>query len=173
MKDFTLKGPLAVLVSILAAVGTLIGLYVLSTGGGAIEVLGTTNFDTIQVEAGSAAAPSLSFSNDPDVGIYRSAANQLGFSVGGAQVMSVTASGLALEGITLTGPVVGACTGSIVTGTTIAHTLGTTPTFVVLTANSPVTTTPVVLATNTTSITVGFLNTHDPPAMTVCWAAGR
>jgi hypothetical protein len=80
---------------------------------------------------------------------------------------------LTLEGVVSSGPVTFGSAASIVTGTTIAHGLGTTPTTVLLTAGQPVTTTPLVLAANTTSITVGFLNTHNPPAMTVYWLAGK
>ncbi|UFK26776.1 ribonuclease III [Roseobacter phage RDJL6] len=38
---------------------------------------------------GSAAAPSYSFASDPDTGLYRNAANQLGISTGGAERMLV------------------------------------------------------------------------------------
>jgi hypothetical protein len=39
---------------------------------------------------GSAAAPSLTFSNDPDTGMYRISANQLGFATGGVQRLGIT-----------------------------------------------------------------------------------
>lgn len=87
--------------------------------------------------------------------------------------LSATSGTLYVEGSALSGPVAFGSASSVVTGTTIAHGLGTTPTAVLLTAGQPVTTTPLVLATGVTSITVGFLNTHNPPAMTVYWLAGK
>jgi hypothetical protein len=43
--------------------------------------------------AGSAAAPSIAFSVDPDTGIYRVGADQLGFATGGANRMTIGSTG--------------------------------------------------------------------------------
>ena len=42
---------------------------------------------------GSAAAPTFSFSNDSDIGIYRATTNALGFSTGGSERMRINSSG--------------------------------------------------------------------------------
>ena len=39
---------------------------------------------------GTAAAPSISFASDPDTGLYRVGANNIGISAGGAQVFDIT-----------------------------------------------------------------------------------
>lgn len=44
---------------------------------------GTTSLTEVEVGNGTAAAPSMSFTSDPDTGIYRSAANQTAISAGG------------------------------------------------------------------------------------------
>jgi len=41
---------------------------------------------------GSAAAPAYSFASDPDTGMYRNAANELGFSTGGSERLKITNS---------------------------------------------------------------------------------
>lgn len=41
---------------------------------------------------GSAAAPAYSFTSDPDTGVYRNAANELGFSTGGSERFKITNS---------------------------------------------------------------------------------
>jgi hypothetical protein len=54
---------------------------------------------------GSASAPALSFSADPDTGLYRVGADILGVSAGGAERLRVTAAGAQLTGL-LTGTAV-------------------------------------------------------------------
>lgn len=51
---------------------------------------------TVKVGAGTAAAPAYTFSTDPDTGIYSPGANVLGFGVGGADVASLSSTGLSL-----------------------------------------------------------------------------
>ena len=46
---------------------------------------------------GTAATPAYSFSSDPDTGIYSAGANILGFGVGGADVASLSSTGLSLS----------------------------------------------------------------------------
>jgi hypothetical protein len=48
---------------------------------------------TLNVGAGAFGAPSLSFTGDPDTGIYSSAANEMGFAVNGAFLANMTATG--------------------------------------------------------------------------------
>ncbi|MCP4950539.1 MAG: hypothetical protein GY922_01655 [Proteobacteria bacterium] len=44
----------------------------------------------LEADAGSAAAPSYSFSGDTDTGIYKSASNKIGFTAGGAERMALS-----------------------------------------------------------------------------------
>lgn len=55
---------------------------------------------------GSAAAPSITFSADPDTGLYRIGANILGFATGGVERLRIDATGLltAAAGLTFAGP---------------------------------------------------------------------
>lgn len=54
---------------------------------------------------GTAAAPSLAFSNDPDTGFYRHASNEVGITAGGAKIVGVTATQVALtSGVSLKVP---------------------------------------------------------------------
>lgn len=52
---------------------------------------------TWRLEAGTAAAPAYSFSSDPDTGIYSPGADTLGFCVNGAQVATISSTGLGLS----------------------------------------------------------------------------
>ncbi len=54
---------------------------------------GVTNFDTVQVEDGSAGAPSHSFTTDPDSGLYLSAAGVMEIAIAGASVGSFDSTG--------------------------------------------------------------------------------
>lgn len=55
-------------------------------GGGAAS--------SVAASAGTAAAPSVSFSGDPDSGIYSAAANSIGFSVNGGGIFTMSSAGL-------------------------------------------------------------------------------
>lgn len=70
---------------------------VLSTNGSGVLSWATAGggADPSLLGNGTAGAPSYSFTADPDTGVYRSAANRLGFSSGGAQIAYVdSGSGL-------------------------------------------------------------------------------
>lgn len=67
-------------------------------------------------DGGSAAAPGIAFTSDPDTGLYSAGANQLGISAGGAQVALLTSTGL--------------------NNTVIGATAPTTATFTTMTATS-------------------------------------
>ncbi len=77
---------------------------------------GSGTFSSIVLNAGTAAAPSLSFTGDTDTGIYRVAANTVGISANGALVASIGTTGVAVTGLVsatttvtgLTGVVAGA-----------------------------------------------------------------
>lgn len=60
-----------------------------------------TTTGTVSTGDGTAAAPSHTFASDPDTGMYRSAANTLGFSTGGAVRFTVDSAGFSISpGIT-------------------------------------------------------------------------
>jgi len=70
------------------------GILELKTGTGA----GTTGLtigtnQQVQYTAGTAAAPAITFSGDPNTGIYSPGADRIGFAEGGAQVGEFDASG--------------------------------------------------------------------------------
>jgi len=64
----------------------------ITVGPGAITISATDG--DITLDDGTAASPSLHFTNDPDTGIYRPAANTLGISVSGTQVAYFDENGL-------------------------------------------------------------------------------
>lgn len=53
---------------------------------------GTSNVDTLGIEDGSASAPSLTFTSDSNTGLYRSGADAIDFTVGGARVAQFNGS---------------------------------------------------------------------------------
>lgn len=53
-------------------------------------------------QPGSAGSPSLSFNSDPDTGIYRISANQLGIAVGGGERIRLASNGF--NGVSMTNP---------------------------------------------------------------------
>jgi hypothetical protein len=72
-----------------AAITSVDAIVAVSTAGGS----DITNTVPLLSPAGSAAAPSVSFSTDPDTGVYSAGANQLGFATNGAQVARVNGNG--------------------------------------------------------------------------------
>ena len=66
----------------------------ITVGPGAITISATDG--DITLDDGTAASPSLHFTNDPDTGIYRPAANTLGISVSGTQVAYFDEDGLTI-----------------------------------------------------------------------------
>lgn len=57
---------------------------------------GTTSLTEVEVGNGTAAAPSMTFTSDSDTGLYRSAANTLGVSAGGANIVDISATSVAV-----------------------------------------------------------------------------
>lgn len=69
------------------------GVLGFSTSGVERLALSTSNLDsslTFRTITGSASLPSITFTSDSDTGIYNKAANALGFTVGGAEALSLT-----------------------------------------------------------------------------------
>jgi len=72
------------------------------TGG---SLSGLTNFDSgLQTSIGSVTTPSLSFTSDPNTGIYSSTVDTLDFSTGGVDRLSLSSAGLKIgaSGIAMT-----------------------------------------------------------------------
>lgn len=67
-----------------------------SDGTNVVSAVTTTVTSTLALVDGSAAAPSINFSLDPDTGIFRKANNVIGFAVGGVEAMSLTPTGATL-----------------------------------------------------------------------------
>ncbi len=85
------------------------GFYRIAAGNPAVSAGGTnvmnwTNARVAVVVVGSAATPSLIFSTDTTSGFYRPAANQIGLTISGAQVLGVSATGLNIVSGNLTIP---------------------------------------------------------------------
>ena len=78
--------------------------FAISTGG--VEAIRWTSAQitqlaaALQVAAGTAGAPGLSFTADPDTGVFRAAADALGFATGGVEAMRVDSSRRWLLGYT-------------------------------------------------------------------------
>jgi len=77
------------------------------TAGGALRFrVGTSDcIATVPMlnTAGTVGAPSISFSSDPDTGIYRAAVNNLGFAAGGVLQMTITTDLVSVLGTSGTG----------------------------------------------------------------------
>ena len=66
---------------------------------------GTVSATTHYGSNGSVSVPTYSFSNDSNMGIYRAAPDVLGFSVGAANVVSVSSAGIGTSGIAVAGDI--------------------------------------------------------------------
>ena len=76
----------------------------ISNGAGSITINATDG--NITLDDGSAAAPSLNFTNEPTTGLFRASANVMGFAVNGTSRATMTTTGLTVAGtITPTGSV--------------------------------------------------------------------
>ena len=65
---------------------------------GLLSLAGGTLTGALQVDdAGTAALPALSFDGDPDTGLFRKAANQLGLATGGTERAFVDSNGVTLQ----------------------------------------------------------------------------
>jgi hypothetical protein len=84
------------LIAVIALILGMFGVFADEPADNEATARGTSNFDTLQVANGSAGSPSLGFSSDPDTGLYRSAANTLGFSGGGSSLATLSSTALTL-----------------------------------------------------------------------------
>jgi len=76
----------------------------ISNGAGSITINATDG--NITLDDGTAAAPSLNFTNEPTTGLFRASANVMGFAVNGVSRATMTATGMTVAGtITPTGSV--------------------------------------------------------------------
>ena len=76
----------------------------ISNGAGSITITATDG--NITLDDGTAAAPSLNFTNEPTTGLFRASANVMGFAVAGTSRATMTTTGLTVAGtITPTGSV--------------------------------------------------------------------
>jgi len=76
----------------------------ISNGAGSITISATDG--NITLDDGTAAAPSLNFTNEPTTGLFRSSANVMGFAVNGVSRATMTTTGVTVTGtITPTGSV--------------------------------------------------------------------
>ncbi len=76
--------------------------------GGAWVTLSNSSGGTFVADAGTAGAPSYTFTGDLDTGIYHSAANTIDFSTGGARQFNITNTASAVNYISVTGGATGA-----------------------------------------------------------------
>jgi hypothetical protein len=99
-------------------------------GVSALQVNGNIKADKTLAADGTAAAPAYSFASDPNTGMYSSAADTVGVSVGGTQIATFTATGL-LTQIEMPANVYGVeinlATPSAPTFTRLAGAVGKTP----------------------------------------------
>lgn len=80
----------------------------------------------LQATAGSATAPGLAFSGDTNTGVFRKAADTLGFSAGGTEIASATSTAFTITGLTASSA---SLTTPTIAGATLSGTLAGTPTF--------------------------------------------
>lgn len=79
-----------------------------------------------QATAGSATSPGIAFSGDTNTGVFRKAADTLGFSAGGTEIASATSTAFTITGLTATSA---SLTTPTIAGATLSGTLAGTPTF--------------------------------------------
>jgi hypothetical protein len=80
----------------------------------------------LQATAGSATSPGIAFSGDTNTGVFRKAADTLGFSAGGTEIASATSTAFTITGLTATSA---SLTTPTIAGATFSGTLAGTPTF--------------------------------------------
>ena len=80
----------------------------------------------LQATAGSATAPGIAFSGDTNTGVFRKAADTLGFAAGGTEIANATSTAFNVTGLTATSA---ALTTPTIAGATLSGTLAGTPTF--------------------------------------------
>lgn len=99
-----------------AVTGTLSSTGTLSAGGVASHADGTVG------------TPGINFTSDPDTGLYRIGANNLGVGVNGAKVLDVSTSGLGVTGTLTSTGALSATTGTFSSNVTVTGTVTATNT---------------------------------------------
>jgi len=80
----------------------------------------------LRLQAGTASAPALTFSADPDTGLYRAGNDDVRMQVDGAQSIQFTSTGTFTPGVTTTGTLVVNGVGNIAGNTSVGGTLSVT-----------------------------------------------
>ena len=83
----------------------------ISNGPGSITINATDG--NITLDDGTAAAPSLNFTNEPTTGLFRASANVMGFAVAGTSRATMTATGMTVTGTITPSGSVHAASGSV------------------------------------------------------------
>lgn len=100
------------------------GVEVAEFASGTLTITGTISFTGFA--AGTVSAPSITFADDTDLGLYRIGANNLGVAANGAKVLDISAAGLGVTGtLTSTDAVTVASGGLTVTAGGLTVTAGT------------------------------------------------
>jgi hypothetical protein len=79
----------------------------------------TTITGALKGYAGSVSAPGYSFASDSNCGMYRIAADQIGFACAGSKVVEINTTGAAVTGVLVTTSTITATAAAIVAGTTV------------------------------------------------------
>lgn len=103
MNSNTLRQWLGTLALIVIATALIVGVMLLaspapapkpaaSSGIGLKSISSSTNFSSLQIDNDTAAAPGYSYTNDPDTGLYRVGANNVGLVAGATKAFDCTAT---------------------------------------------------------------------------------
>jgi hypothetical protein len=123
----------------------------------------------LQATAGSATAPGLAFSGDTNTGVFRKAADTLGFSAGGTEIASATSTAFTITGLTATSA---SLTTPTIAGATLSGTLAGTPTFsgAVTFGAAPTLSDGLTVSAGTVALPAGSIETADLAASAVTTA---
>lgn len=123
----------------------------------------------LQATAGSATAPGLAFSGDTNTGVFRKAADTLGFSAGGTEIASATSTAFTITGLTASSA---SLTTPTIAGATLSGTLAGTPTFsgAVTFGAAPTLSDGLTVSAGTVALPAGSIETADLAASAVTTA---
>jgi len=93
MRNFQLKGWLAVGVALAAAVALVLSVTLINRVSTSVEAFGVTHYGAVHVDDGSVSEPSHGFTDDTDTGFYRVGSNDIGVAAGGSKVGDFTSAG--------------------------------------------------------------------------------
>jgi len=138
----------------------------------AVTNQGVSNLDTLQVGDGSLTEAAFGFTADPDNGLYRVGANNIGIVAGGTKIIDVTSSGASivgtfgLSGVTFSGVAKWGSSATYTSGSSISHGFTTTPTVCLMEPARDVTSTLTITAT-------GFSSNRATQATPIYWICGQ